>query len=239
MSQRFFVEVPIATERVRLGGTEAHHLLHVMRAAVGTEVILWDGSGVEYRARVVVVDRTEAELEVLSQQSVNRELEHRLTIGVALPKGDRQRWLVEKAVELGVQRVVPLKTERGVAQPGNEAVQRLRRTVIEAAKQCGRNRLMEIDDAMELSEFLAEPSDDAVRWLAHPAGTGQPTASAAERCGDASVSDIFLAVGPEGGFTRCELDLARQSRWQPIDLGPRILRTETAAMALAALWALR
>ena len=89
---------------------------------------------------------------------------------MALPKGDRQKWLVEKAVELGVTRIVPLRTQRGVAQPVEQALVRLRRAVIEASKQCGRNRLLQIDEPRAWPDFVADAADTPCRLLAHPGG---------------------------------------------------------------------
>jgi 16S rRNA (uracil1498-N3)-methyltransferase len=171
---------------------------------------------------------------VLDRHEVDRELPLVLTLGVALPKGDRQRWLVEKAVELGVTRLAPLRTARGVAQPVDRAVERLRRTVIEASKQCGRNRLMEVLAPQELGDYLAGPSGEAARWIAHP-GAAAPDLSAgdAPRASDAP-HPVYLAVGPEGGFTPEEVELARAAGWRPVGFGPRTLRIETASVALAA-----
>ena len=169
MSQRFFCSEPVTGSRVCLQGDEAHHLAHVMRAAVGQEVTLFDGGGEEFTARIVRIERRAVELAVLERLAVDRELPYALVLGVALPKGDRQSWLIEKAVELGVTRVTPLRAARGVAQPVEQALQRLRRAVIEASKQCGRNRLMAIEPPQTVGEFLAAAPEQAVRVLASPA----------------------------------------------------------------------
>jgi 16S rRNA (uracil1498-N3)-methyltransferase len=151
-----------------------------------------------------------------------------LTLAVALPRGDRQKWLVEKATELGVTRLVPLAAERGVAVANDATLDRLRRQVIEASKQCGRNRLLEIAPPVAATTYFQAGFTAAVRLLADP--QGEPIARAASR------ENTIFAIGPEGGFTESELDAARQSGWQLITLGVRILRVETAAIALAA-WA--
>src|SRR3990172_5023056 len=156
MSDRYFVAEPISPGRVVLAGPEAHHLIHVMRAAAGMRIVLFDGSGAEFPAVVQQVGRSELELSALSREEVNRELPIDVTLGVALPKGDRQKWLVEKAVELGVTRIIPLRTQRGVAQPVEQALVRLRRSVIEASKQCGRNRLLQIDEPQDWRDFVAD-----------------------------------------------------------------------------------
>ena len=298
MSERFFVPGPIRSDLVLLTGSEAHHLLHVMRARVGDRVVVFDGTGWEFEAELIQIARQEARLRIGRRTWVDRELPVLLVVGVAMPKGDRQKWLVEKAVELGVGRVVPLRVQRSVVQPGPALLDRLRRSVIEASKQCGRNRLMQIDGPMDWSEWLWAYQGAGLRWVADRAGrpvwaeavvcpvvsafsevsvrlekparsadagwpggerissgavvsTGQPVgraeASAApdnpqaetlEASGVGLAKPIWaVAVGPEGGWTPEELQQAQAAGWQSVSLGPRILRTETAVLALAALLA--
>jgi 16S rRNA (uracil1498-N3)-methyltransferase len=231
MSERFFVEERIAGETAALVGPEAHHLAHVMRARPGDEVTLFDGSGAEWAARIKQIGRGRVELAVGPRREVSRELPFLLELAVALPKGDRQRWLVEKAVEVGVARLVPLATRRAVAQPAEGALARLRRSVIEAAKQCGRNRLMEIA-APQSWEQLIESAHPGQRLVAHPGGE---TAVEGLRFGPKwqSQAGALLAIGPEGGLAPEEVALAWQSGWKLVDLGPRILRVETAALLLS------
>jgi len=234
MPDRYFVSQPIVGDRVTLEGSEAHHLAHVMRAKAGTEVILFDGSGAELAANVESVARGSVVLRIVSRVEVDREAACRLVLGVALPKGDRQRWLVEKGVELGVTELVPLVTARGVAEPGPNVVDRLRRAVIEATKQCGRTRLLEIAEPRSWSDFVDRPPAAARRLVAHPLQAGaRPTSL--ERDGATSV---VLGVGPEGGLTEAEVALALEHGWETVDLGPRVLRVETAALALASWWLL-
>lgn len=228
MSQRFFVEQFIQGDRAWLEDAEAHHLLHVMRGQVGDRIVLFDGSGNEFVGRVEQCQRSRVEVAILSHEQVDRELPFPLVLGVALPKGDRQRWLVEKCVELGVTRLVPLVTQRSIAQP--KSSQRLGRTVIEAAKQCGRNVLMQIDEPAELPGFLEAGAQEDLRVVCHPGGV--PLASCLPASGVAG--GVCAAIGPEGGFQDEEIDAATRLRWQIVTLGKRTLRTETAALALAA-----
>ena len=123
MSERYFVEPPVACQRIVLAGAEAHHLLHVMRSRPGEEVILFDGSGCQYHAIIARLGRNEVEMAITAREEIDREALIAVTLGVALPKGDRQKWLVEKVVELGVARLVPLQTQRGVAQPLKNALE--------------------------------------------------------------------------------------------------------------------
>jgi 16S rRNA (uracil1498-N3)-methyltransferase len=229
MSERFFVETPIRGDRATLTGPEAHHLLHVMRAGPGDRVVLFDGSGAEFSAVVEALGRDRVELHVVGREEVDRESSRQIVLGVALPKGQRQKYLVEKAVELGVQCLRPLRTERAVAQPDAGALDRLRRTVIEASKQCGRNRMMEIAVPQAWPDFVEATRHETHRLLAHLA-PGESPVDSYESLG----AKIILAVGPEGGWTDDEAALAVSAGWHTISLGRRILRVETAALALAA-----
>ncbi len=232
MTDRYYVDTPIAGPQARLAGSEAHHLAHVMRAKAGDEVLLFDGSGAEFTARIERVGRAEIELLVIERRQVDRELPVPIVLGVALPKGDRQRWLVEKCVELGVARIVPLLTVRGNARESAAGLTKLRRAVIEAAKQCGRNRLLEIGEPAGWAEFLASAPPGGARWIGHPGG--QSLHAAGQTLGAAPPGAFWVAVGPEGGFTDDELAAAEAAGWTTVGLGRRILRIETAALALAA-----
>jgi 16S rRNA (uracil1498-N3)-methyltransferase len=230
LPDRFFHPSLAGQNVVSIDGTEAHHLIHVLRAKPGLEVILFDGSGAEFLARVEQVERSAVRLAVLERREVDRELPVNVTLGVALPKGDRQRWLIEKATELGVARLAPLVTVRGVTQPASETLRRFERGVIEASKQCGRNRLMPITEPVRWSDYIAV-AGIAPRFFAHPGG-GALTSETITQLGNAR--EIVLAIGPEGGLTEAEVEEALAAGWQAIDLGRRILRIETAAIALVA-----
>jgi 16S rRNA (uracil1498-N3)-methyltransferase len=253
MSERFYSESPVNSDRVILSGQEAHHLAHVMRAKVGDRVTLFDGSGFEFDAQVEKISRSSIDLHVIERRDVNRELSFELTIGVALPKGDRQKWLVEKLTELGVTRLVPLVTERGVAQPTAAALDRLQRAVIEAAKQCGRNRLLQIETPHDWSAWMAATESSRLPGPLNVQKTARPSIRNPQSAirnqllvahpGGQSMTSINLtvatpircAVGPEGGLTEAEIMAAKNAGWQLVDLGPRILRVETAAIVLAAI----
>ena len=156
MSSRFYTADSIQNDRVGLVEEQAHHLLHVLRIKAGQEVTVFDGSGTEATARVESLNKREVQLEILQRRAVDRELPIELTLAVAIPKGDRQKVLVEKLVELGVTALVPITTERSVAQPNDKALGRLRKSVIEASKQCERNRLMQIESPRTFAELVAD-----------------------------------------------------------------------------------
>jgi 16S rRNA (uracil1498-N3)-methyltransferase len=228
MTRRFFVSGPLAPGPLRLEGTEAHHLLRVLRIVPGECVILFDGSGIEASAELTRTANGAADLEVREICTANTESAASLVLAAAVPKGDRFGWLIEKATELGVQRFVPLITERSIVTPGGGKLAKMRRTIVEASKQCGRSRLMKLDAPVPWRDFVVREFAAAGGWVAHPSGDAIETATRSEG------GPLVAAVGPEGGFTAGELELAVQAGAKLVSLGPRILRIETAAVALAA-----
>jgi 16S rRNA (uracil1498-N3)-methyltransferase len=229
MADRFHTDSPLAPGLVVLRGPEAHHLAASSRLRVGDRVCLFNGDGNEYPGRVVELGRRDATIEVLSVERPPRELPFALHVAAALPKGDRAQFLVEKLTELGATAFWVLNTARSVVQPREGKLDKLERTVIEASKQCGRNVLMRVEPPRSWRDFLAGPLPGR-RWLAHPGGNrgdGEPG-----RQGDEE--GVVVAVGPEGGFTDEEVAQAVAAGWGLLDLGPRILRVETAALAVAA-----
>jgi 16S rRNA (uracil1498-N3)-methyltransferase len=202
---------------------------------VGDAVTLFGGSGAEFQAVVDALRRTEADLRIIERRDTDRELPSPLVVGVALPKGDRQKWLVEKLTELGATALVPLVAERSVAQPSGNSLDRLRRAVIEAAKQCGRNRLMTIAEPLHWNDWIQSAIPNPQSEIAGPRRLiahvdGQP----ASQIDWSRPLPTHIAIGPEGGFTAAEIEAAQAAGWQKVSLGPRTLRTETAAVALAA-----
>jgi 16S rRNA (uracil1498-N3)-methyltransferase len=226
MAERFYVNCPLGPGPVELHGPEAHHLAAVCRLRAGDRVSLFNGDGRQYPAEVRAAGKRQVLLEVHAVEAPEREPGFRLEVAVPLPKGDRAQFLVEKLTELGAAVLVPLRTTRSVVHPGETRLEKLRRYVIEASKQCGRNVLMEVALPADWETYCARGDLPALRLLAHPGG------AAPDRGGG---RDCAVAVGPEGGFTDAEVEAARAAGWRPVGLGPRILRVETAALALAAL----
>jgi len=241
MSERFFLAAAPQQGQARLQGDEARHLARVLRAKVGDPVTLFDGSGRSWLARVTALGRDEVGLEVetafpASEPDPQVGSPAQLTLAVALPKGDRQKWMVEKLTELGVARLIPLITTRGVAEATAGAQARLERVVIEACKQAGRNTLMEIAPGMSLAQLAAGPAGQSRCVVADPGGLALAVVSLAPAAGSPALPQLPLLglVGPEGGFTPEELAAADAMGCTRIALGPHILRVETAAVALAA-----
>ena len=225
MAERFYVNCELRPGLVSLQGAEAHHLATVCRLRPGDAVCLFNGDGRQYPARVEEVGRRGVTLDVFAVESPSRELAHRLEVAAPLPRGDRAQFLLEKLTELGVTSFVPLQTARSVVHPRETKLDKLQRHVIEASKQCGRNVLLRAQPMVEWADYCRSSDLPARRILAHPGGEN--------RRENESACDTVAAVGPEGGFTDEEVRMAREAGWRLWDLGPRILRVETAAIALA------
>jgi 16S rRNA (uracil1498-N3)-methyltransferase len=225
VAERFFCPDPPRDGRIRLEGEESRHLSRVRRLGPGDVVEVFDGDGFATRAEVTEAGKGWVELVAVGDPLQDREAACLLTLATAVPKGERFDWLVEKATELGVDRLVPIVTDRSVVDPRGAKLDRLRRVIVEASKQCGRNRLMTLDRPLPWPLWLAEASTIAPRLIAHPGGVSPPSWPKAQHG-----RRTALAVGPEGGFTEAEVEAARSAGWHVISLGPTLLRIETAGL---------
>ncbi len=217
---------------IALDREEAHHLVRVRRVAVGETVIAFDGQGTSWLCRLADIGKHAAWLEVIERAEPDPVAASmpEVWLGTAVPKGDRFDWIVEKATELGVARIVPLACQRSVVEPRATKLDRLRRTIVEACKQCGRDLLAEITEPVSIQNFLAEGTESGIRLFADrgPANLAKIAAvNPRPEC-------VRVCVGPEGGWTDSERDLAHENGWQTVGLGPHVLRIETAAIAAAA-----
>ncbi|TWT57596.1 Ribosomal RNA small subunit methyltransferase E [Thalassoglobus neptunius] len=232
MADRFYYVGPWEDE-ITLDGPEAHHLATVLRQKTGNEVELFDGLGTSASGQLIEVAKRSVRIRLLSAPAKSAERPTTLTLAVAPPKRDRLQWLVEKATELGVDRFVPLLTERSVVKPRPGKLERLTGTAIEACKQSGRNQLMEIAPTTSLPELLQQSKAEHSHLMFGDVPEKQERSHRAPILPE-NVSSIIVCIGPEGGFSPDELQLLRDSEARPISISSNILRVETAAIALAA-----
>jgi len=224
VSDRFYFDGPLGPGEVTLTGAEAHHASAVRRFEPGDAMTLFNGDGREYPARIMEVAKKRVVVRITGVESPDREIGFPLHIASALPKGDRGDFLIEKLAELGVTEFTPLVTERTVVKATETKADKLRRAVIEASKQCGRNVLMEV-----------HPPAVWRHWCLHQTGR-RLIAQPGNGIGQIARAGVTIAIGPEGGFTDQETEKAVEAGWELLSLGPRILRVETAAVAAAVLF---
>ena len=232
MSHRFFLDAEIHDRKTTLEGDQAHHAIHVMRSKVGDKISLFDGKGTEHIAVIVEVGKKQLQLVVQQSAATVHQSQREFTIAVALPKGDRQKFLVEKLVELGAHRLIPLNTSRSVAVANEKVIERMNRHVIEASKQCGRNFLMTVEPESSILQLVATVSNADIRLVAEPYAQSNLIDSVSTKSQPA-----IIAIGPEGGFADEEHEMFQAAGWKNVCLSPMILRIETAALAAAVLLA--
>jgi 16S rRNA (uracil1498-N3)-methyltransferase len=229
-----FLDAPLdAGETIALDDAKRHHLGTVLRLGVGAPVTLFNGDGHEYAARVEQADRKRMTLAVDNRHTPERESPLSITLYQAIARGDRMDFALAKAVELGVTAIRPVFTERGKVKLEGARLAKKQahwQSVVEsAAEQSGRLVRPAVAHAMPLSACLDDDDSDRLRLMLAPGAEAGLGAIAGRR-------DIALLIGPESGLSDNEIQTAAGAGWQPVTLGPRVLRTETAGMAaLAAL----
>ncbi len=231
---RFFCPLPLHTGDVLSLPPSAARHVQVLRLQPGDGITLFNGQGGEFAATVMRMGRSDVEVQIGAHNATERETACAVHLLAGITANERMDWLVEKATELGAASLTPLTAERSVLKlKGERAEKKLAHwqgVAVAAAEQCGRNRVTRIDEAQTLAAWLAQ----------HPAGTGvrlvlslspgtQPLRTAVQ-----GHTDVTLLSGPEGGLTPAEETLALAAGFVPVTLGPRVLRAETAPLAVLA-----
>ncbi len=208
---------------------ESRHLARVLRKRVGDHVFVTDGADTMYEAAIVRIDREETECDIVDVKKRVNEPKIEVALAVSLLKNpSRVDFLVEKAVELGVRTIIPMICERTI--PEHEKHTRLEKIALAAMKQCGRSYLPKIIDLMEFNTLVNHAQGYGLRLIPHEK-TEQSQFVGVVMQHHEHPKSVLLMIGPEGGFTEREIELAVEQQFVPISLGPRRLRTETAAIS--------
>jgi 16S rRNA (uracil1498-N3)-methyltransferase len=231
---RVFVPGPL-----QRGGTTplpaatADHVIRVLRLGAGDALTVFDGSGGEFSARISTATKRGVDIEVLAHRPIDRESPLAIVLLQSLARGEKMDWVIQKATELGVTHIVPVAAERSVvkldAAQGERRRAHWQAVAIAACEQCGRNRVPDVALPQSLGAALRLPAAQALK-LVFEVGDAEPQAGAAE----GEVKNAAILIGPEGGLTPSELAQAHGAGFRHAALGPRILRTETAAIAAIA-----
>jgi 16S rRNA (uracil1498-N3)-methyltransferase len=214
--------------QITLEADAAHHLARVLRLPIGSPLILFNGDGNEYPAEIIALDKKNVVVVISNVLTEARESPLAIHLGVAISKGERMDWVIQKATELGVTEISPLQSERvEVRLHGEREEKKLahwRAVAISACEQCARNRIPVIDDVQPLFNWIENIQVDAKFVLHH-------RSVAVLHAQNAAPKSVALLIGPEGGLSEAEIGTAEQRGFRPLRLGPRVLRTETAPLA--------
>ena len=227
---RVHVPGPLASgTRHTIEGDAANHIARVLRLELGDSLSVFDGRGGEYSARIESFRKNSVIIEVQDRSPVSRESSLSLTLAQGVSRGERMDWVVQKATELGVTAIVPVLTERTMvkldARQSERKLAHWRGIVAAACEQSGRDRLPNIVAPLDLPEFLRAIDPRSTRVLLSPAGTQRADGlKAPER-------KVIVLIGPEGGLAENEQRAAIGAGFLAVRMGPRVLRTETAAVA--------
>jgi len=215
-------------QRLTVEGAAGNHISRVLRLRTGDALTLFNGQGGEYGGSIEEIHRDTVVVSVLERREMERESPFQLTLAQGISRGERMDWVVQKATELGVWRIQPLFTERSVVQLDEKQairkIQHWRSIAVAACEQSGRNRVPEITQPVGLYEMLEHHTPGGTALLLSP-GASLRIADIASAATDATV-----LIGPEGGLADVEQAAAIKSGFTPVRLGPRVLRTETAAV---------
>lgn len=222
------IELSVNTT-LRLSENASHHLARVLRASVNDEIILFNGKGGEFTAVIKKIEKKFIEVEINAFSDRDAESPIKIHLGQGIARGEKMDFIIQKAVELGVSTITPLMTERcNVRLDQAREEKRLQhwQGVIESAcEQSGRNRIPTLSATQSLADWIKTTSADLCFTLS-------PHATAKLSAVDASAAkNVAILIGPEGGLSPQEIQLATQSHFKSLNLGPRVLRTETAALA--------
>ena len=228
---RFHCPAPLHSGLVLALPAGAARHVQVLRLQPGDGITLFNGEGGEFDATVTRMGRSDVDVEIGAHHPVEREAARAVHLLAGITANERMDWLVEKATELGVASITPMAAERSVLKlKGERADKKLAHwqgVAVAAAEQCGRNRVPTIHPAVNLKEWLAQPTVEADRWVLSLAQGTQALGAV-----NTSTRAVLVLSGPEGGLSPAEEAAALSAGFQPITLGPRVLRAETAPLAL-------
>ncbi len=235
---RFFVDPGSIKEGlVRITGPDVVHITRVLRLGRGSTVVVLDGRGRSYEAEVRSTSRDEVVCGIIEELLTPPACPVKVTLVQGIPKGDKMDIIIQKGTELGISRVIPLICRRAVVKLDGERmsrkVERWQRIALEAAKQCRRPDVPEVSEPAELDGVLAHLPEQCVALI--PWEEENKVSLKDILYKNNAGEEIYVFIGPEGGFTPAEAEQAREAGVRPVTLGPRILRTETAGIAVLAM----
>jgi 16S rRNA (uracil1498-N3)-methyltransferase len=236
MARFFLPQANIQEGRGIVHGQELAHLMKVLRLRAGDFVTVFDNTGWEHEAIIETLTSERGELKIVESHPSDREPSIPITLAVGLTKGQKVDWVIEKATELGVTTIIPLSSNYTVPKLDGDKIQkrseRWRKIAVSAAKQCGRSRIPEVRSLCSFENFVRESWPEILKLIFWENEADGSLREMFEKCRE--TKSVLVVVGPEGGFTHGEVELANAQGFQSVHMGRRILRAETAAIAALA-----
>ncbi len=229
---KFFVDPSsICEDIIKICGDDAHHISKVLRLKEDADIIICDKNGQDFYCSIKSITKDEVICQILKKETSLTEPPIEITLYQGVPKGDKLETVIQKCVELGCVRIVPVAMKRSVAviKDKDKKRQRMQRIAYEAAKQCGRAKIPHVSEVLSFKEAIEETSKSELKLLPYECETKNGLKSALQKNKGAKSISVF--IGPEGGFDEAEITLAKANGFEIVTLGPRILRTETAPLA--------
>ena len=230
---RFFIE-NVSGDFITISGQDASHIVKSLRMKPGDSLTVCGGQGVDFICEIAEITDNSVLLKVIDKVATDSEPSVRITLYQGYPKGDKLELIIEKSIELGVNRIVPVLMQRSVSRPDAKSAvkkhERHQKLALSAAKQCGRGIIPEVGQMISFRQMTAELAEHQAVIFFYECG-GEPLSAVIEKIKSQKITDIAIVIGPEGGFDPVEADALKESGAMTATLGKRILRTETAPLA--------
>lgn len=235
---RYFInesDVDIDSNRITVVGENHNHLVNVLRSKIGDLLVLCDGTRYEYESEILEIDKSVVTVSILKKYYSTTEPKTEVCLYQGLPKGDKMEQIIQKSVELGVTKIVPVMCKRTVVKFNSEKLEqkkldRWRKIALEASKQCNRSIVPTIDESIDFNDAILSAANYATKFIPYEEEQSNSLKSFLDErlAAEGKPAGTAFFIGPEGGFEREEVEFAINNGFTPVTLGKRILRTETA-----------
>ena len=233
---RFYVPFHAGLKNLWIDSSESHHIIHVKRLKIGDSIIVFNGTGDEFEAKIEDIEDNRVNVRINQQKTISKENIVEIDIAFAIPKGKRSHLLIQKCTELGVHKLIPINYARSVVKLKDDCsvkIEKWQKIAIEASKQCGRNTITEIGNIVDFDNILnTSDSYDLPLFACSQSDSDNLKNTLQEH---PKPNNILSFIGPEGGFTTNEIEMAKRAGCKFVSLGSQILRVETAAIAVSAI----
>ena len=233
---RFYVPFHAGLKNLWIDSSESHHIIHVKRLKIGDSIIVFNGTGDEFEAKIEDIEDNRVNVRINQQKTISKENIVEIDIAFAIPKGKRSHLLIQKCTELGVHKLIPINYARSVVKLKDDCsvkIEKWQKIAIEASKQCGRNTITEIGNVVDFDNILnTSDSYDLPLFACSQSDSDNLKNTLQEH---PKPNNILSFIGPEGGFTSNEIETAKRAGCKFVSLGSQILRVETAAIAVSAI----